>query len=143
MKTTTDGRPRRATAGAAADADFLRPHSSPSPPGPPAPAPREAASGAPEAAESPWGKFTPAGALQALLAELRALRAALEDRAHPGHEPLAYRKRDAARMCGMSLRLWERLLAAGKAPRPDAYAGKCPLWIRSTLLRFLAEGGAR
>jgi hypothetical protein len=142
MKTKTDGRPRRTTAGAAA-AGSHRPDSSPSPSGPHAPAPREAASGAPEAAESPWGTFTPVGALQALLAELRALRAALEEWAHAGPEPLAYRKRDAARMCGMSPRLWERLLAAGKAPRPDAHAGRCPLWTRSTLLGWLEKGGSK
>jgi hypothetical protein len=103
----------------------------------------EAARGAPEAAESPSGSISPAEALRAVLVELRALRAAVERQADPGPEPLAFRRRDAARMCGMSIRLWERLLAGGKAPRADARAGKCPLWTRATLERWLAQGGSR
>jgi hypothetical protein len=84
-----------------------------------------------------------AGIIERLEVELAALRAALDREARPRPEPLAFRKADAARMCGMSVRLWERLLAAGKAPRPDAYAGKCPLWIRASLERWVAQGGAK
>ena len=58
-------------------------------------------------------------------------------------EPLAYRKRSAATMIGISVRTLERLLAAGKFPRPDAHAGKCPLWTRESLGRWIAEGGGR
>jgi hypothetical protein len=81
--------------------------------------------------------------LAKLSAEVRRLRAALEDRAHRGPEPLGYRKVRAAQMVGVSTRLWERLVSSGKAPRPDARAGKCPLWTRATLARWLAEGGSR
>lgn len=89
----------------------------------------------------PGEPVTPARALGELAAILPRLAAALDRRNQP--EPLAYRKADAARMCGMSVRLWERLLAAGKAPRPDAHAGKCPLWTRSTLEAWIARGGSR
>ena len=58
-------------------------------------------------------------------------------------EPLAFRKRTAARLLDISERTIERLLAAGKFPRPDAYAGKCPLWTRATLETWVREGGGR
>ena len=58
-------------------------------------------------------------------------------------QPLAFRKRTAARLLDISERTLERLLAAGKFPRPDAHAGRCPLWTRSTLERWLAQGGGR
>lgn len=58
-------------------------------------------------------------------------------------EPLAFRKKTAAALVGISVRTWERLLAAGKAPRPDARAGKAPLWTRATLERWLAQGGSQ
>jgi predicted DNA-binding transcriptional regulator AlpA len=58
-------------------------------------------------------------------------------------EALAFRKKTAAALLGISVRTWERLLSAGKAPRPDAYAGKCPLWTRSTLETWIARGGAK
>lgn len=58
-------------------------------------------------------------------------------------EPLAYRKADAARLLGISARTLERLASAGRFPRPDAHAGKCPLWTRSTLEAWIARGGSR
>jgi predicted DNA-binding transcriptional regulator AlpA len=58
-------------------------------------------------------------------------------------EPLAYRKRIAARLLGISERTIERLLSAGQFPKPDAHAGRCPLWTRSTLERWVAEGGGQ
>jgi len=61
----------------------------------------------------------------------------------PVLEPLAYRKRGAATMIGISERTIERLLAAGKFPRPDAHAGRCPLWTRESLVRWIAEGGGQ
>ena len=64
-------------------------------------------------------------------------------KAPPAESPLAYRKAEAARLVGISPRLVERLLAAGKFPRPDAYAGRCPLWTRATLERWVAEGGGQ
>jgi hypothetical protein len=105
--------------------------------------PIEAAGRPPEAAESPEGTVTLARALSELAAILPGLRQALESRQAARPEPLAYRKADAASMCGMSVRLWERLLSAGKAPKPDAHAGRCPLWTRATLERWLAQGGGR
>jgi predicted DNA-binding transcriptional regulator AlpA len=85
-------------------------------------------------------------ALAELTAMLPGLKAALERQPETkprGEPPLAYRKAAAARMCGMSQRTLERLLSGGRFPRPNAYAGKCPLWTRATLERWLGEGGGR
>jgi hypothetical protein len=61
--------------------------------------------------------------------------------AKPMIEPLALRKRSAARLLDISERTIERLLAAGKFPRPDAHAGRCPLWTPGSLIQWIAEGG--
>jgi predicted DNA-binding transcriptional regulator AlpA len=61
----------------------------------------------------------------------------------PASEPLAYRKSAAARLLGISTRTLERLGSAGRFPRPDAHAGRCPLWTRATLEAWLARGGSR
>jgi predicted DNA-binding transcriptional regulator AlpA len=61
--------------------------------------------------------------------------------AQPAIEPLTYRKRSAAIMIGISERTIERLISAGKFPRADAYAGKCPLWTRESLVQWIAKGG--
>ncbi len=58
-------------------------------------------------------------------------------------EPLAYRKATAAESLGISVRTLERLASAGKFPRPDAHAGRCPLWKRSTLEAWIARGGSK
>jgi predicted DNA-binding transcriptional regulator AlpA len=58
-------------------------------------------------------------------------------------EPLAFRKKMSADLIGISVRTLERLASAGKFPRPDAYAGKCPLWTRSTLETWIEGGGSR
>jgi hypothetical protein len=79
--------------------------------------------------------------LAVVLAKLTDALAKLK--APPAEPPLAFRKAEAARLCGISPRLVERLLAAGKFPRPDAYAGRCPLWTRVTLSAWVAEGGGR
>jgi hypothetical protein len=71
------------------------------------------------------------------------LRLALERQPRPLDPPIAYRKHTAAKLCGISQRLLERLLAADKFPRPDAYAGRCPLWSRRTLEAWVATGGSR
>ncbi len=98
----------------------------------------------PEVTDPPPGIVTLTEVLEKLAAELPGLRQALESRqADRGPEPLVYRKQAAARMCGMSTRLWERLLSAGKAPRPDAYAGRCPLWKKSTLEAWISRGGSK
>lgn len=66
---------------------------------------------------------------------------------HPGAiaplEPLAYRKATVARMLDISGRTLDRLIGAGRFPRPDAHAGRAPLWRRETLERWLAQGGSQ
>jgi predicted DNA-binding transcriptional regulator AlpA len=86
--------------------------------------------------------------LSELAATLAGLKTTLErdatkHQAPPTEPPLAFRKAEGARLCGISPRLLERLLAAGKFPRPDAYAGRCTLWTRATLERWIGEGGGR
>jgi hypothetical protein len=100
---------------------------------------RVPASGEPEA---PQWATTLANALHELTAILPGLRLALERQAHPVELPLAYRKSGAAKLCGISVRLLERLSSAGKFPRPDAFAGRCPLFRRETLQRWLSQGGS-
>jgi hypothetical protein len=109
------------------------------------PAPRVDGTMKPEAAgdELPEGVKPLASVLQELAGILPGLRLALERQAPPAEPPLAHRKTDAARLVGISPRLLERLLSAGKFPRPDAYAGRCPLWTRATLSTWVAEGGGR
>jgi hypothetical protein len=130
--TNKEQRPWRASA-KAVDADTLSPDSTAS--GPP--------SQDPEAAELPPGVRPLARILEELADTLPGLKAALDRQADCRPEPLVYRKPDAARLCGMSARTWERLLSAGKAPRPDAYAGKCPLWKKSTLEAWISRGGSK
>jgi hypothetical protein len=105
--------------------------------------PPEAAGRPPEATELPPGIVTLGEALARLVDILPGLKAALDRQADPRPEPLAYRKSAAAAMCGMSVRLWERLLSAGRAPKPDAHAGKCPLWTKSTLEEWISRGGSK
>jgi hypothetical protein len=81
------------------------------------------------------------GILTELAGILPGLKAAIERLARLTEPPVAYRKEQAARLVGISPRLVERLLAAGKFPRPDAYAGRCPLWRRETLEKWVANGG--
>ena len=57
--------------------------------------------------------------------------------------PLVYRKGMVARLLGVHVRTIERLLSGNKFPRPDAHAGKCPLWKPSTVQAWLDKGGAR
>jgi len=93
--------------------------------------------------EPPSEITTLAAVLQELARTLPLLRIAIERQDSPQVQPLAYRKRDAARLCSISPRLLERLLSAGKFPRADARAGKCLLWTRSTLENWLRAGGGR
>jgi hypothetical protein len=130
--TTKEQRPWRASA-KAVEGDTLSPNSNAS-----SPPPQD-----PEAADLPPGVRTLAEILETLADTLPGLKAALDRQDDPRPEPLAFRKADAARLVGMSVRLWERLLSAGKAPRPDAYAGRCPLWKKSTLEAWIARGGSK
>jgi predicted DNA-binding transcriptional regulator AlpA len=102
------------------------------------------AAGRPIEADEPQESGTSlAAVLAGLMALLTRLGAALDRLSDRQPEPLAFRKRDAARMCGMAPRTLERLASAGRFPKPDAYAGKCPLWVRSTLEAWVARGGAQ
>jgi hypothetical protein len=92
-------------------------------------------------AEAPAGPRNLTEVLAELARLLPRLAEALERQVRPA--PLAHRKPAAAAKCGISVRHWERLLSAGKAPRPDAHAGRCPLWTTQTLERWLAQGGSR
>jgi len=85
--------------------------------------------------------MTLVGTLHELAALLPGLKAALERTARRIEPPVAYRKEDAARLLGISPRLLARLASAGKFPRPDAYAGRCPLWTRGTLEGWVRQGG--
>jgi len=58
-------------------------------------------------------------------------------------EPLAYRKATVCRMVDISTRTLDRLISAGRFPRPDAHAGRAPLWRRGTLELWLSQGGSR
>jgi hypothetical protein len=103
-----------------------------------------------EAAEPAPGVTVPAGLLEKMAeilgrleVALGRLEVALDRQADPRPEPLAFRKRDAARMVGVSVRLFERLVCSGKGPHPVAHAGRCPLFSRAALERWLAQGGSR
>jgi hypothetical protein len=82
---------------------------------------------------APEGGVTLADALYELVAILPGLRLALYRQARSDEPAIACRKRHAARLCGVSDLLIERLLAAGKFPKPGAHAG----------YRWMAEGGSR
>jgi hypothetical protein len=97
----------------------------------------------PFAANLPPGVVAIGQALHELAETLPALRAIIELHARPAESPVAYRKEQAARLLGVSPRLIERLLAAGRFPRPDAYAGRCPLWTRATLEGWIRQGGGQ
>jgi hypothetical protein len=84
-----------------------------------------------------------AEALAELVRILPGLQRALELQALPRVEPVAFRKRDVARLLSISPRLFDRLLSSGKFPRADARAGKCALWRRETLEAWLRAGGER
>jgi hypothetical protein len=48
---------------------------------------------------------------------------------------------DWARALSCSRRGVERLRSAGKLPRPDFHAGRCPRWHAATVRAWLARGG--
>jgi hypothetical protein len=61
----------------------------------------------------------------------------------PSIERLTYRLDEVAASLGVSRRALERERAAGRFPAPDMQIGKMPLWQRETLVRWIAQGGAR
>jgi hypothetical protein len=48
----------------------------------------------------------------------------------------------ARALFGVSLTTWERLVEAGRVPKPDAGSGWSPRWKLSTLRAALEKGGA-
>ena len=56
---------------------------------------------------------------------------------------LTYRLNDLATALGVSRRTIERERSAGRFPPPDLKIGKSPLWMRETIVRWIAEGGAK
>ena len=58
-------------------------------------------------------------------------------------EPLLMDKREAARLCGgLSVRSIDRLVSAGKFPRPLRLGGRC-LWDRERLVEWIKAGCPR
>lgn len=60
---------------------------------------------------------------------------------------LTYRLKELAVALGVAERTIDRERAAGRFPKPDLMIGlgkrKTPLWMRDTIVRWLAEGGSR
>jgi hypothetical protein len=58
-------------------------------------------------------------------------------------ERLAYRRKEAARLFGISVRAWDQLVSAGIAPKADLVLGRgrLRLWSRALLVRWIADGG--
>ena len=48
---------------------------------------------------------------------------------------------DLAAILSCSRRLVERMRSAGKVPKPDFHAGRCPRWKPETIRRWIGEGG--
>ena len=61
--------------------------------------------------------------------------------ARPAVEPEALRAVDAARLIGVCRSKFYQMHSAGKTPLPVYYSPKCPRWVRSELLAWLAAGG--
>jgi hypothetical protein len=91
----------------------------------------------------PPGVVTLEQSLAELARILPGLKAALECTHRPAESAIAFRKGQAAKLLGISPRLVERLLAAGKFPRPDCHLGRCPVWTRATLERYVVGGGGQ
>lgn len=49
---------------------------------------------------------------------------------------------DVAELLSVSRRWLERERAAGRVPKPDFMAGKCPRWKPATIRRWIGEGAA-
>jgi predicted DNA-binding transcriptional regulator AlpA len=62
--------------------------------------------------------------------------------ATPSVPRIAYGLAEAAESLGISRRTLERMRSAGKFPKPDARAGKRPLWRPETITGWLEQGGA-
>jgi predicted DNA-binding transcriptional regulator AlpA len=58
-------------------------------------------------------------------------------------ESLVLRKTGVASALSLNVRTIERMISAGRFPAADAWAGKCPLWRRSTIENWIDSGGSR
>jgi hypothetical protein len=84
---------------------------------------------------------TPLGVRLPPDAPTEVARPAAPDRlAAAGIEP-ALTLDDWARALSCSRRGVERLLSAGKLPKPDFHAGRCPRWHAASVRAWLARGG--
>jgi len=84
--------------------------------------------------------------LRALPQVLTRLVHALDAAKKPQREPiprLAFRKSSVAKMCDLSTRTIDRLIASGRFPRPAAHAGRCPLWECGQIIGWIANGGSK
>jgi predicted DNA-binding transcriptional regulator AlpA len=102
------------------------------------PAPRLDGTVKPKAALQPEGT-TLADALRELVDILPGLKAPIEHKPRVGR--LALRFDEPAAALGVSRRLLERELSAGRFPRADLRVGRCPLWRPATIERWLDEQG--
>lgn len=50
---------------------------------------------------------------------------------------------DVATTLKVSRRWLERERSAGRVPKPDFQAGRCPRWFPETIRRWIGEGGGR
>jgi predicted DNA-binding transcriptional regulator AlpA len=66
--------------------------------------------------------------------------ASAEISAPPSIAPLLA-PRDIARILGCSVRLFERMRSAQKAPQPDIFLGRLPRWKISTISDWIDRGG--
>jgi predicted DNA-binding transcriptional regulator AlpA len=84
------------------------------------------------------------GTLRELAALLPGLRAALERNAKPTVDRFTLRFGELEAALGVSRRLLERELSAGRFPQPDVHIGRVPLWRPSTIDRWLdsQKGGS-
>jgi hypothetical protein len=81
-------------------------------------------------------------ALRELIATLPVLRVALERaaRTKPSVDRMALRFDEVAASLGVSRRLLERELAAGRFVKPDVYIGRVPLWRVENVRAYLEQG---
>ncbi|HZW31424.1 MAG TPA: hypothetical protein VFF52_11995 [Isosphaeraceae bacterium] len=95
----------------------------------------------PEAAELPEGVTTLAAALQDLVAILPGLKAALERQAAPPVDRMTLRLDELEAALGVSRRLIQKEIAAGRFPRPIK-CGRTSLWLLEAIREHLAQQAA-
>jgi predicted DNA-binding transcriptional regulator AlpA len=58
-------------------------------------------------------------------------------------EPMVFRKTAVSHALSINIRTLERLLSTRRFPQADAWIGKCPVWRKSTVETWLANGGSK